>query len=74
MARCFARYLSGTDAGTEVPPPGLMPAAVRTLHHAHRTLVSQLLGAPLRPGALRDLYEAREAEELAKQQAGPSRH
>jgi len=21
----FARYLSGTDAGTEVPPPGLMP-------------------------------------------------
>jgi len=47
--------------------PGLMPAAVRTLHHAHRTLVSQLLGAPLRPGALRDLYEAREAEELAKQ-------
>ena len=56
------------------PKPGLMPAAVRTLHHAHRTLVSQLLGAPLRPGALRDLYEAREAEELAKQQAGPSRH
>jgi hypothetical protein len=53
------------------PKPGLMPAAVRTLHHAHRTLVSQLLGAPLRPGALRDLYEAREAEELAKQQAGP---
>ncbi|HEX6450561.1 MAG TPA: hypothetical protein VF060_13990 [Trebonia sp.] len=52
------------------PKPGLMPAAVRTLHHAHRTLVSQLLGAPLRPGALRDLYEAREAEELAKQQAG----
>ncbi|MBO0821772.1 MAG: hypothetical protein J2P26_13095 [Nocardiopsaceae bacterium] len=37
------------------PKPGLMPAAVRTLHHAHRTLVSQLLGAPLRPGALRDL-------------------
>jgi hypothetical protein len=27
---------------------------VRTLHAAHRTLVSQLLGAPLRPGALRD--------------------
>ena len=43
------------------PKPGLMPAAVRTLHHAHRTLVSQLLGAPLRPGALRDAYEAREA-------------
>jgi integrase len=42
------------------PKPGLMPAAVRTLHHAHRRLVSQLLGAPLRPGTLRDLYEARE--------------
>src|SRR5258707_9632242 len=38
------------------PPvkPGLTPAAVRTLHAAHRTLVSQLLGNPLRPGALRD--------------------
>lgn len=44
------------------PKPGLMPAAVRTLHHAHRTLVSQLLGAPLRPGVLRELYEAKEAE------------
>ena len=29
-------------------------AAVRTLHASHRTLVSQLLGTPLRPGALRD--------------------
>ena len=38
------------------PPvkPGLTRAAVRTLHAAHRTLVSQLLGTPLRPGALRD--------------------
>jgi integrase len=38
------------------PPvkPGLTPAAVRTLHAAHRSLVSQLLGTPLRPGALRD--------------------
>ncbi len=38
------------------PPvkPGLARAAVRTLHAAHRTLVSQLLGTPLRPGALRD--------------------
>ncbi len=37
------------------PPvkPGLTPAAVRTLHAAHRSLVSQLLGAPLRPGAIR---------------------
>lgn len=35
------------------PPvkPGLKPAAVRTLHHAHRTLVSRVLGNPLRPGA-----------------------
>jgi site-specific recombinase XerC len=35
------------------PPvkPGLTPAAVRTLHAAHRTLVSQMTGAPLRPGA-----------------------
>lgn len=37
------------------PPvkPGVTPAAVRTLHAAHRRLVSQVLGAPLRPGALR---------------------
>jgi hypothetical protein len=37
------------------PPvkPGLTPAAVRTLHAAHRTLISRLLGTPLRPGALR---------------------
>ncbi len=37
------------------PPvkPGLTRAAVRTLHAAHRTLVSQLLGTPLRPGAIR---------------------
>jgi hypothetical protein len=43
------------------PPvrPGLTPAAVRTLHAAHRTLVSQLLGTPLRPGALRDYGAAR---------------
>jgi integrase len=33
--------------------PGLSPAAVRTLHHAHRTLVRQVFGTPLRPGALR---------------------
>jgi site-specific recombinase XerD len=37
------------------PPakPGVTPAAVRTLHAAHRTLVSRMLGTPLRPGALR---------------------
>jgi hypothetical protein len=36
-----------------LPPvkPGLTPAAVRTLHAAHRTLVSRVLGTPLRPGA-----------------------
>lgn len=39
--------------GREPVKPGLVPAAVRTLHHAHRTLVSQVLGGPLRPGALR---------------------
>ena len=41
------------------PPvkPGLTPAAVRTLHAAHRTLISRLLGTPLRPGALRAASE-----------------
>lgn len=39
--------------GREPVKPGLTPAAVRTLHAAHRTLVSQVLGSPLRPGALR---------------------
>ena len=37
------------------PPvkPGVTRAAVRTLHAAHRTLVSRVLGTPLRPGAFR---------------------
>lgn len=39
--------------------PGLTPAAVRTLHAAHRTHVSQVLGTPLRPGALRPPGERR---------------
>jgi site-specific recombinase XerD len=44
----------GRPRGGQPPvKPGLTPAAVRTLHHAHRTLVSQVLGTPLRPGALR---------------------
>jgi integrase len=44
----------GRPRGGQPPvKPGLTPAAVRTLHHAHRILVSQVLGAPLRPGALR---------------------
>ncbi|WP_331759007.1 hypothetical protein OH782_42320 (plasmid) [Streptomyces sp. NBC_01544] len=38
--------------GEEPPKPGLSRAAVRTLHAAHRTLVMQVFGAPLRPGAL----------------------
>ncbi|MFG2563291.1 hypothetical protein [Streptomyces sp. NPDC048496] len=38
--------------GEEPPKPGLTRAAVRTLHAAHRTLVMQVFGAPLRPGAL----------------------
>lgn len=39
--------------GRDPVKPGLKPAAVRTLHAAHRSLVSQLLGTPLRPGAFR---------------------
>ncbi len=40
-------------AGRPPVKPGLTPAAVRTRHAAHRSLVSRLLGTPLRPGALR---------------------
>lgn len=44
----------GRPRGDDPPvKPGISRAAVRTLHAAHRTLVSQLLGTPLRPGALR---------------------
>jgi hypothetical protein len=39
--------------GREPVKPGLSRAAVRTLHAAHRVHVSQVLGAPLRPGAFR---------------------
>jgi hypothetical protein len=39
--------------GVPSAKPGINPAAVRTLHASHRALVSQLLGTPLRPGALR---------------------
>jgi hypothetical protein len=39
--------------GREPVKPGLKPAAVRTLHSAHRTLVSRVLGVPVRPGAIR---------------------
>jgi site-specific recombinase XerC len=43
------------------PPvkPGLSRAAVRTLHAAHRTLVSQVRGSPLRPGAFRAVNPSR---------------
>jgi hypothetical protein len=50
----------GRPRGDDPPvKPGLTPAAVRTLHAAHRTLVSRLLGAPLRPGAFREASPAR---------------
>jgi hypothetical protein len=42
--------------GRDPVRPGLKPAAVRTLHHAHRTLVSRVLGTPLRPGAFHPPY------------------
>ena len=48
----------GRPRGGEPPvKPGLVPAAVRTLHHAHRVYVSQMLGTPLRPGTLRALHD-----------------
>jgi len=48
----------GRPRGGDPPvKPGLVPAAVRTLHHAHRVYVSQMLGTPLRPGTLRALYD-----------------
>jgi hypothetical protein len=45
--------------GQEPVKPGLTPAAVRTLHAAHRSLVSQVLGTPLRPGAFRAVSPSR---------------
>jgi len=44
--------------GVPSAKPGISPAAVRTLHASHRNLVSQLLGTPLRPGALRAAADA----------------
>jgi hypothetical protein len=43
--------------GRDPVKPGIAPAAVRTLHHSHRALVSQLLGTPLRPGTLRAMAD-----------------
>ncbi|MBV9794413.1 MAG: hypothetical protein JO016_10785, partial [Actinobacteria bacterium] len=63
----------GRPRGGQPPiKPGLNRAAVRTLHAAHRTLVSQLLGAPLRPGALRDFAaDALAGPSAAATPAGP---
>ncbi len=44
--------------GRDPVKPGIAPAAVRTLHHSHRALVSQLLGTPLRPGTLRAMADS----------------
>ncbi|HXP58305.1 MAG TPA: hypothetical protein VN847_25315 [Streptosporangiaceae bacterium] len=68
----------GRPRGGEPPvKPGLNRAAVRTLHAAHRTLVSQLLGAPLRPGALRDygadpVAKPTAGERIASEEAAPA--
>jgi hypothetical protein len=45
--------------GIDPVKPGLKPAAVRTLHAAHRSLVSRVLGTPLRPGAFREAAPSR---------------
>jgi integrase len=53
----------GRPRGGQPPvKPGLTRAAVRTLHAAHRTLVSQVLGTPLRPGAFRASAQSRSRE------------
>jgi hypothetical protein len=52
----------GRPRGGDPPvKPGLLPAAVRTLHHAHRVYVSRMLGTPLRPGALRAIHAGGDA-------------
>jgi integrase len=61
----------GRPRGGQPPvKPGLNQAAVRTLHAAHRTLVSQVLGAPLRPGAFREYGTAFAAAVSAAGAAG----
>ena len=56
----------GRPRGGDPPvKPGLVPAAVRTLHHAHRVYVSQMLGTPLRPGTLRALHDDGQAAQDA---------
>ena len=56
--------------GVPSAKPGISPAAVRTLHASHRALVSQLLGTPLRPGALRAAAEAHVAAASPEQAKG----
>jgi hypothetical protein len=56
--------------GVPSAKPGISPAAVRTLHASHRTLVSQLLGTPLRPGALRAAAEAHPLAAAQEQKGG----
>jgi integrase len=64
----------GRPRGGQPPvKPGLNQAAVRTLHAAHRTLVSQVLGAPLRPGAFREYGTAFAAAVSAAGAAGDAR-
>jgi integrase len=55
--------------GQAAVKPGLTPAAVRTLHAAHRTHVSQVLGAPLRPGAFHSAPAEAGPEQAGQQQA-----
>jgi hypothetical protein len=55
--------------GVPSAKPGISPAAVRTLHASHRNLVSQLLGTPLRPGALRAAAEVHPAAAAREQAA-----
>ncbi len=59
--------------GREPVKPGLTPAAVRTLHAAHRTLVSQVLGTPLRPGAFRASGPSRTRSRPAAGERGAGR-
>ena len=56
--------------GVPSAKPGISPAAVRTLHASHRALVSQLLGTPLRPGALRAAAEPHPAAAAREPSAG----
>jgi hypothetical protein len=60
--------------GRDPVKPGLTPAAVRTLHAAHRTLVSHVLGVPLRPGAIRAQGPSRSGQLPSGPPAGNAGH